>query len=90
MTGQHPVFYTDSDRVKKALRTAPQYLTYLKSKNKISDECFEVMSSLLDFNKSNRMTADELLNHPFFTSKTKKGPKIKPKKNIKVFDMERE
>lgn len=79
-----------NDRVKEALKTAPQYL---KRRNEISDECFDLLRSLLDFNKNNRMTANELLNHPFLTKDAKKSFKNKIENNIynkEVSDMERE
>ena len=73
-----------NERVKQALKTAPQYL---KTKNEISDECFDLLRSLLDFNKNDRMTANELLNHSFFSKETKKS--FENKNNKEIFDTER-
>lgn len=75
-----------NNRTKDALKTAPQYL---KRKNGISDECFDLLCSLLDFNKSNRITSEELLNHPFFIKETEKSFKTKKENNI-YNDMERD
>lgn len=83
-----PEYY--NNRVKDALKTAPQYL---KRKNEFSDECFDLLSLLLNFNRNNRITSKKLLNHPFFIKETKKLFKNKMENNIynrEVYDMERD
>lgn len=52
-----------NDRVKAALKTLD---SCLKNTEKLSDECADLLCSLLSFNKSNRMTAGEALGHMFF------------------------
>ena len=58
---QNREFY--NDRVKVALMTLPNYLGKAEG---ISKECASLLRLLLNFNRANRITAKEALNHPFF------------------------
>lgn len=58
---QNPELY--NNRVKSALNNLPNCLEKVEG---VSNECTNLLRSLLDFNKDNRISAKEALEHPFF------------------------
>ncbi len=78
---QNREFY--NDRVKEALKTLPNYIGKTET---ISNECEDLLCSLLSFNKSERMTAKEAIEHPFF----QKLLESNGKDNIGLSEIERD
>lgn len=62
---QNKEFY--NERVKQAIQNLRDYLRKIEG---CSNECKNLLCSLLCFEKENRLTAREALNHSFFGSKT--------------------
>lgn len=73
---QNKEFY--DNRVKAALKTLPDFL---EKTDGLSDECMSLLRSLLSFNRDERITAKEALEHPFFERFIGKEDYISNKKN---------
>lgn len=52
-----------NNKVKKALETLPNHINSIEN---VSDECLDLINSLLAFNRDDRITAKDALKHPFF------------------------
>ena len=78
---QNRAFY--NDRVKNALNNLPNYL---EKTEELSNECANLLCSLLSFNKEERISAKEALEHPFF----QKVLGNECKNNRGMLDMERD
>lgn len=88
---QNPVLY--NNRVKSALNNLPNCLEKVEG---VSNECTNLLRSLLDFNKDNRISAKEALEHPFFRRTLEneyqniKENDVNNKNVLNMLDMERD
>jgi len=59
------------NKIKKGTYTIPE-------DNQLSSECISLISGLLKINPQERLSASEVLNHPWFNGKVFVGPTINP------------
>lgn len=88
---QNPELY--NNRVKSALNNLPNCLEKVEG---VSNECRNLLRSLLDFNKDNRISVKEALEHPFFRRMLEneyqniKENNVNNKNVLGMLDMERD
>ena len=78
-----------NNRVKSALINLPSCLEGLEG---VSGECINLLHSLLDFNRDNRISAKEAMEHPFFKrvlENTYKNVRKNVQNNKNIFDIEK-